>query len=103
MIKFKKENQTLTCIPEVDIIASNIPGLREALLSHLDGDQEWKELVFDCSRIETMDSIGINLIVNVFKKTDADQKTFRMEGCNESVLNVLKLFRLDEHFTLQPG
>lgn len=101
MIDFKTDGNKLICIPEVEIIASNVPTMRDALLEKLDADQSWDELVFDCDKIETIDSIGINLIVGLLKKTGSADKAFKVIGCNEPILKVFKLFRLDEQFTVE--
>ncbi len=103
MIEFKRESQILTCIPDKDIIASNIPLMRNKLNSFLAEDPSWEELVFDCGRIKVLDSIGVNLIVNLFKEANKTKKKFKMVGCNDAILNVMKLFRMNEHFTMEPA
>ncbi|PCI28417.1 MAG: hypothetical protein COB67_06445 [SAR324 cluster bacterium] len=101
MIKFVKENSTLFCIPQEEIIATNVPAMRDILIAHLDSDDSWEQLVLDCKSIETLDSIGVNLIVGLFKKAKATNKIFSVVGCNSSILKVLKLFRLDEQFQVK--
>lgn len=102
MIQFHEDGNKLTCIPEEEIIASNVPTMRETLIAQLDSNTSWTNLTFDCSRVETLDSIGINLIVGLYKKAKVVGKEFKVVGCNESILKVLKLFRLDEQFTVEP-
>ncbi|OGG93665.1 MAG: hypothetical protein A2508_06185 [Candidatus Lambdaproteobacteria bacterium RIFOXYD12_FULL_49_8] len=101
MIRFQSDQERLICIPEQEIIASNVPTMRESLIEKLDADSDWKELIFDCHQVETLDSIGINLIVGLFKKTKATSKGFKVIGCNSSIIKVLQLFRLDEQFTVE--
>ncbi len=99
MIEFKKEASTIQCIPQVDITASNVPELRNKMIEHLD-KEVWEELVLDCSKVNTLDSIGVNLIVGLFKKSSSKEKKFKINGCNESLRKVLKLFRLDDKFNV---
>ncbi len=101
MIQFHEEGAKLFCLPEDEIIASNVPSMRETLIAHLDSNDQWEELIFDCSQVETLDSIGINLIVGLFKKAKAVGKNFKVIGCNEPIVKVLKLFRLNEQFSVE--
>jgi len=91
----------MICIPQEEIIATNVPAMRDILIAHLDSDTSWQELVLDCNNIKTLDSIGVNLIVGLFKKSNALEKTFRVIGCNEAIAKVLKIFRLDEQFEVK--
>lgn len=101
MIEFKQEGTTLICQPQEEAVASNVPAMRDSLIDRLDSDQSWESLVFDCSKIQTLDSIGINLVVGLLKKTKASNKTFKVVGCNEAIVKVFKLFRLNEQFTVE--
>ena len=102
MIEFIKEEETLLCKITEEIIASKIPEMRNLLASHLDYDQNWNELVFDCYHVKTLDSIGVNFIVGAYKKAASVERNFRIVGCNEPVIKVLKLFKLDEKFPIMP-
>lgn len=101
MIEFHKKDKQLVCKPSTGIIASNVIEIRNLLLVELDSNTDWEELVFDCEFVETIDSIGVNLIVGLFKKTLEDQKKFRITQCNEPLMKVLKLFRLNEQFSVE--
>ena len=101
MIAFEKNEDNLICVPNEEIIASNVPAMREKLIDKLDSDADWKELVFDCSKVSTLDSIGINLIVGLFKKAKVLGREFKVIGCNEAIVKVLQLFRLDEQFPVE--
>ncbi len=101
MIEFKIEDQKVICIFNVEIVASNIPEMRSILTSYLDNEQSWQELVFDCSNVHSLDSIGINFIVGAFKKANIENHSFKMVGCNDTIVKVIKLFRLDEKFPVE--
>lgn len=101
MIEYKKENNRLICAVRSDLIASNIRELRQDLISKIDSDDSWGELILDLHDTESIDSIGVNLLVNLYKKTGSAKKTFKTIGCNKSIADVLSLFRLDQHFEVQ--
>jgi len=103
MIEFRIEGHKVICIFKAEIVASNIPEMRTILTSYLDNEQSWRELVFDCENVHSLDSIGINFIVGAFKKADNENSAFKMIGCNDTIVKVIKLFRLDEKFPVEPG
>lgn len=100
MIEFKKEGNSLICTMTEEIVASKIPEMRNVLASYLDYNQDWNELIFDCQKVKTLDSIGVNFVVGAFKKASSANRQFKVVGCNEPVTKVLKLFKLDEKFTI---
>ncbi|MDH5559914.1 MAG: STAS domain-containing protein [Deltaproteobacteria bacterium] len=101
MIDFTKENKTIICKPTFSVIASNVLEMRNQLIVQLEGDTSWEELVLDCEKVETIDSIGVNLIVGLYKKTHSEKKAFKLINCNESLEKILKLFRLDAQFNME--
>ncbi len=102
MIEFENKNNALICKIKEQIIASKIPQLREILFKQLEIDSSWEELVFDCSDALTLDSIGVNFVVETYNKTHSIKKGFKIIGCHEPIVQVLKLFKLDEKFAVQP-
>jgi len=101
MIKFIKEGSKIICQPQFSIIASNAMEMRNQLLLQIENDDAWSELILDCDKVEVVDSIGINLIVGLYKKSEDESKKFMVKNCNEPLYKVLKLFRLDEQFILE--
>jgi len=74
--------------------------MRDRFLAKLE-DLEWDELVVDCNEVDTLDSIGVNLLVGLFKKAETTGNQFKMIGCNDALKKVLNLFRLDQKFTVE--
>lgn len=103
MIEFSRRNDSIICDLPENVVASQIPGMRSRLLSYLEEDSSWNELVFNCLKVQTLDSIGVNFIVGAFKKTNELQKLFRITECNPPVMNVLKMFKLDSKFKIEPA
>ncbi|MCP4298430.1 MAG: STAS domain-containing protein [Proteobacteria bacterium] len=101
MVKFSRNGSSLTCTPQDEMIATNVPEMRDLLVAQIDSDPSWTDLVLDCINVKTLDSIGVNLIVGLFKKAEAGNKIFRVSGCNSSLEKVLKLFRLDDKFEIK--
>ncbi len=100
MISFKKEENSIVCTPKINLVASNVTAMRDRLLKKIEG-MEWEELILDCNQIDTLDSIGVNLVVGLYKKAESTSKQFKMIGCNDALKKVLNLFRLDQKFSVE--
>ncbi len=100
MVSFEIDKDKMICTPKIDIVASNVPEMRDLMLKCLD-QKEWNSLVLDCSNVDALDSVGVNLIVGLYKKAESAGRTFVMVNCNAPLMKVLKLFRLDEKFALE--
>ncbi len=79
MIEFQTVEDKMICIPKIDIVASNVPEMRDLMLKHLD-KEEWNGLVLDCTNVDALDSVGVNLIVGLFKKAESAGKTYGTYG-----------------------
>ena len=101
-VRFTNENDIIRCVYEKDIIASAVACMREQLNVRLESDQEWKGLELDISGVEKIDSLGINLIVWLFRLTRSTDKSFKITGCNNQLMKLFTLFRLQDQFTIEP-
>ena len=101
MIEAKTEGTFLVCSLRQEITATTVPVLRDKFVEFLQGEADWEEMVLDCRNVETIDSIGVNLVVGLFKQTRTLKRSFRMTGCNPTVLKIVKLFRLDDQFIVE--
>lgn len=102
-IHFKIENNQLHCTFTRDVVASAISQMRDLFNATLDNqDTEWGTLVLDMEKVEKIDSLGINLIVWLFRFVKGDNHDFKIINCNDSLMKVFTLFRLQEQFSIAP-
>lgn len=99
MIRFKIEEKQFSCCPMVDIMAEIVPEMQEKIAMETEKHQ-FKVFVFDLSNVKNLDSIGVNLIVGVYKKMAALNRSFTIVNSNKSIVRVLTLFKLDRHFVI---
>lgn len=57
--------------------------------------------VLDLAEAEVVDSLGITLILGLFKTCQQRGITFRVEGANPDLMRVFKLFSLPKLFPIQ--
>ena len=80
---------------EVDMHSA--PGLRERLLAAL---QDRPGLIVDMSRVDFIDSSGIAILVEGYKRAKQHTQSFALAGVKATPMQVLQLTRLDKVFPL---
>ncbi|MFH1076324.1 MAG: STAS domain-containing protein [Pseudomonadota bacterium] len=98
MVTFKEEKNRLYCTPRQDMVASAVSQMRDTFIAKMEKEPErpWEEIVLDLSQVEVMDSIGINLMLGLYKESKSKDKLFKVIGCNDKIIKVIKLFKLDK-------
>jgi anti-sigma B factor antagonist len=84
---------------EVDL--TNAEGLREALLSSLEGDAAG--LVADLTLTTFLDSAGVTAIVRASRRAAATGTTFRLVVTAAPVLRILSLVGIDQLIEIHPS
>ena len=98
-IKTAIEDNVLRIAPTNDLVASSVADARTEMLAALEGSYE--AVVLDLSAIEQVDSLGISLVVGLCKTCQEKGAAFSVEGVNQNLLRVFKLFKLPEHFPVK--
>ena len=93
-MKARKDNDTLILIPGEDLVASSIDKMRDSLLDELKKYPDVKNIVLDVSGIMVVDSLGVNLIIGLYKHAKSESKTFEITGAEEKFMKVAAFFRL---------
>jgi anti-anti-sigma factor len=94
-----KENNTVRLTALDDLIAMHTP-LQRACLQEL-----LKEIVdavvLDLSRIEMVDSLGITLVVRLYKTCQAKGLPFHVEGASPELMRLFRFFCLSDLFEVK--
>lgn len=99
---YNEKEKYLYFTVDQDLVASFVPRLKDSILELVNTHSEidWEKLILDFSGAERIDSIGVSLIVGLFKNIDSYNREFMIVNCSESILKVLKMFRLDKKFVI---
>ena len=96
-----KDNRLEIKIAE-DITASWVKDKLEQVRGAIDEDNSYyEEIVLDMEKVETIDSIGLNLIIGLYKTASQIRKDLKVIGLNGRVKNLFKLLKLDEVITVE--
>ena len=93
------ENGSLRIAAGGNLVASTVEDRRKAAMEALAAP--CAEAVLDLSEAEVVDSLGITLILGLFKTCQQRKIPFRVEGANPDLMRVFKLFSLPKLFPIQ--
>jgi len=90
---------TLRILSNGNLVASTVEAVRSAALAALEAP--CTEVVLDLASAEVVDSLGITLVLGLFKSCQQKQLPFRIEGASPDLMRVFKLFSLPRLFPVQ--
>ncbi len=86
--------------PQTDLIASHIEVLREAVLPVMKKHHSVTGVVLDATGIEIVDSLGVNLLIGIYRQAAAESKTFEIINAGEKFIKVARFFRFYSLFSV---
>ena len=93
------EKRGIRLAPQEDLVASNLEFLKDEL--HEQIQMAEAAVVLDLSGIEHVDSLGISLVVGVYKSCNEKGLDFSVEGANSNLVKIFNLFKLTQYFPVQ--
>ncbi len=100
MIATKKDD-TLILIPETDLIASAVENLRDYFILQIKEHTDVSKIILDARGIDIVDSLGVNLIIGLYKQVESESKVFEIISAGENFLKVSNFFRLNKLFEIK--
>lgn len=86
---------------EGNLIIDHAEKVKEELMKRLDNITPGKPLILDLSRVEEVDSSGLQLLVAFFKSLQNRGITFSVTAIHKDMLEVLNLSGLAKYFRLE--
>ncbi|MDM8549162.1 STAS domain-containing protein [Desulfobacterales bacterium HSG2] len=99
-MKIRKEEETLFLIPETDLIANRIEELRDYFAEQLKKHSEVSRVLLDVNGVDLVDSLGVNLIVGLYRQVTNESKTIEIVGAGGNFMKVANFFRLTSLFSV---
>jgi len=99
-MKIRKEEETLFLIPETDLIANRIEELRDYFAEQLKKHSEVSRVLLDVNGVDLVDSLGVNLIVGLYRQVTSESKTIEIVGAGGNFMKVANFFRLTSLFSV---
>lgn len=94
----KKQGEVLHLAPKSDLVASTVEGHRASLSKAIEDAKG--AVVLDLSSVDQVDSLGITLVLGLFKSCQKAEITFSIEGVKPDIMRVFRLFNLTKFFSV---
>jgi len=92
----KKTGEVLRLTPKTDLVASTVEGHRTSMMKAIESATDG--VVLDLTSVDQIDSLGITLVLGLFKSCQKGGMAFSIEGVKSDMLRVFKLFNLTKFF-----
>jgi anti-anti-sigma factor len=96
-----QNGEALRLRPKVDLVASTVEIQRTAMMKALESFQG--AVVLDLAGVDQIDSLGITLVLGLFKTCQKAGMAFSIEGAKPDLMRVFRLFNLPKFFTVLEG
>ena len=95
----ERDGARLRLQPQVNLVASTVEHQRSAMAQALKNPAG--EVVLDLAQVEQLDSLGITLVLGLFKSCQKEGTPFRLEGVRPDLMRVFRLFNLAKFFPIR--
>jgi len=100
-MKAYTENDNLFLVPEADLVASRIEEIRNFFLSALKEHPDEANVTLDAKGVEVIDSLGVNLIIGLYKEVSSNDKTLKIINAGEKFMKIANFFRFKSILTIE--
>ncbi len=97
-IKIKSQDGRVEMSPGGDLVASSVETLRSGMEKALKDAKS--EVVLDLSSTQQIDSLGITLVLGLFKECQKAGIAFSIRGASRDLMRVFRLFNLGKFFPI---
>ncbi|OGV41252.1 MAG: hypothetical protein A2X46_01660 [Lentisphaerae bacterium GWF2_57_35] len=100
-MKYEFAGTDLLIVPDNPLAAATINPLHKELTRLFADAGRFQNVVVDLSGVSILDSLGVNLLVGLYKECRKLNKPFRVTGCSPSIRRLFDLYKLTEYFGIE--
>jgi anti-anti-sigma factor len=100
-MKVIQQEKTLILVPETNLTAGNIEELRDYFRKQLKQHSDIVSVILNVSGVHSVDSLGVNLIVGLYREVTEKSGTIEIVGAEENFMKVANFFRLSSLFPIR--
>jgi len=94
----KVNGDTLELIIQTNLVASNLDTQVKAAKNFLAEYSSLNKIILNMEGVNEIDSLGINLVVGLYKQVSADNKVFSVINTSKPIKHLFNLFKLSSYF-----
>ncbi|MBF0449485.1 MAG: hypothetical protein HQK75_02180 [Candidatus Magnetomorum sp.] len=100
-MKTYKTDGTFFLLPETDLVASQMEEIRDYFMKELRENVDVDKVSLDAKGIEIVDSLGVNLIIGLYRHVSTESKKFNVINAGEKFMKVANFFRFSTLFDIE--
>jgi len=100
-MKTYKKDETFFLLPETDLVASQMEEIRDYFMKELRENADVEKVSLDAKGIEIVDSLGVNLIIGLYRHVSTESKKFNVINAGEKFMKVANFFRFSTLFDIE--
>ena len=91
----------LRITPEDPLAAATINPLHDQVVKLFADPSRFHTVVVDLSSVKVIDSLGVNLLVGLYKECRKHSKAYSVIGCNPAIKRLFDLYKLTTYFGIE--
>lgn len=88
----------LEFIAKDNLVAANLEAQMSVIKDAMSKYSDITEVTLNLKNVTEIDSMGINLVVGLYKQVNAASKKFSVNNVSRPILNLFNLFKLTSYF-----
>lgn len=85
-------------IAQENLVASNLDVQLNVIKDALSKNPQIENIILNLSNVTEIDSMGINLVVGLYKQVHSENRKFSVNNTSRAILNLFNLFKLTSYF-----
>ncbi|NMW86035.1 STAS domain-containing protein [Peptoniphilus sp. AGMB00490] len=98
-LESKDTNEFLILYPKGELDVYNTKKFKEKSIKYY--EKYKKDILFDCSDLEYLDSTGLGSLIYILKELEKDGNKIVIENLNKSIMKLFKITKLDDMFEIR--
>ncbi len=100
-MEFEINGEVLEIKPLEDFVSSNLDHQLKEINEIMDKNPKQTEIMLNMENINEIDSLGINLVVGLYKHIISQTKKFSVCKVSKPIKNLFNLFKLSSYFEVK--
>lgn len=85
-----------------DLTSTWVKDKLEQMRRVMEKDRSYQDVIVNMKDVEFIDSIGISLVIALYRTAGELNKNFKVVGLNQRINNLFQMMRLNEVFSVEP-
>ncbi|MCI5643277.1 MAG: STAS domain-containing protein [Peptoniphilus sp.] len=98
-LESKNTDEFLILYPKGELDVYNTKKFKEKSIKYYEKCK--KDILFDCSDLEYLDSTGLGSLIYILKELEKDGNKIVIENLNKSIMKLFKITKLDDMFEIR--